>query len=71
MNPTDHPDTAPVAYEVDGRLATPTEARPVLGAVVHLGDPEIVAAEIIEAGGADFGRTTAAWLLLLAEEVGQ
>ncbi len=52
---TDHPD------------ATPT----VIGAVVHLADPEIVAAELVAAGGADLSRTTAAWLLLLAEEVGQ
>ncbi len=64
---TDHPDPQPVAFEVDGRLATPTE----IGAVVDLGDPEVVAAEVIERGGAAYGRRTAAWLILLAEEVGQ
>ncbi len=67
MTATDHPDTAPVAYEVDGRLATPTE----IGAVVHLGDPELVAAEIIEKRGDGYGRQVAAWVLVLAEEVGQ
>lgn len=47
------------------RDSTPTE----IGAVVDLGDPDVLAAEIIEAGGADFGRRVAAWVLLLAEEV--
>jgi hypothetical protein len=46
---------------------TPTE----IGAVVDLGDPEVVAAEVIEKRGAAYGRQVAAWVLLLAEEVGK
>lgn len=43
----------------------------VVGAVVRLGDPELVAAELIERVGSDGARCVAAWVLLLAEEVEQ
>lgn len=42
---------------------------PVVGTVVHLVDPELVAAEIIERRGPGYSRKVAAWVLVLADEV--
>lgn len=61
-------DRIALAFEVDGRFATPAE----VGAVLHIsGDAEVVAAELIEKVGPSHARDVGAWCLLLAEEVGR
>lgn len=60
--------TPPVAYEVGGTVATAAE----FGTILRLaGEPEVVAAELVEKAGPTYGRSVAAWVLILAEEVGQ
>lgn len=69
---THHHDTRQVADVVvrpaDAETFAPDEA-PVIGTVLYLADPELVAAEIIERRGPDYGRSVAAWVLMLADEV--